>query len=56
MSDDCFTPGYAKANLTGGLTWSFITLFRTVDDTVYIVEFEIGSEIRGGIGRLVRLA
>ena len=33
--------------------WTCITLFRTVDDTVYRVEFEIDNEIRDGIDRLL---
>ena len=33
--------------------WTCITLFRTVDDTVYRMEFEIDNEIRGGIDRLL---
>ena len=45
-----------KTDLTSVLAWTRKTLFRTVDSTVHRVEFEIGSEMRGGMGRLVRSA
>jgi hypothetical protein len=45
----------SKADSSGPCKWACKTLFYTVDDNVYRVEFEIGSKIGGEIGSLIEI-